>query len=79
MLILLAVSCLAWIGLLSLAFVFFFGTAISAGWILGGALLLAVTVWIVVMFREIRDAIEIPDSFASEDLKQNRPISDRSV
>ncbi len=61
MLILLVAACLVWIGLLSLAFVIFSGTAVSAGWIVAGALVSAVVVWVLVMLREIRNAIKLPD------------------
>ncbi|HEX7261515.1 MAG TPA: hypothetical protein VF258_06835, partial [Luteolibacter sp.] len=58
----LAISCLAWIGAISFAVVYFMGTAASTGWIIGGVLFLALAAWIVVMRREIRNAIELPHS-----------------
>jgi hypothetical protein len=64
--ILLLASCLIWIGGISLAVAFFLGTAVTTGWIIGGALLLGALVWILVMFREIRDAIELPDYLAQD-------------
>lgn len=57
--VLLAAACLGWIGLLSLAFVFFMGTGVSAGWIFAGALVLALAIWAVVMFGEFRRAIDL--------------------
>lgn len=67
MLILLAAACLAWIGILSLAFMAFLGTGVSAGWIFAGALLLALAVWVVVMFREFKQAIRMRESFSPDD------------
>lgn len=63
MLIVLVAACFAWIGVLSLAAVTFLGTAASTGWIIAGALLLALVIWLVVMAREIRQATELPDYF----------------
>lgn len=48
-------SCLAWMGFLSLAFVIC--KAVSIGWLIGGAFVLALTIWLVVMFREICETI----------------------
>lgn len=59
-LIVLAISCLVWIGAISFAVVYFMGTAASTGWIVGGGLLLALAVWVVVMLRQIRNAVELP-------------------
>lgn len=70
LLILLVAACLSWIGLLSLAFVCFFGTGLSAGWIFAGALILALMVWFVLMFSEFRQAIEMPEE-ASAELRHN--------
>ena len=58
--VLLAIACLAWVGILSLAFVFLLGAAITTGWIIAGALVLAMAVWFIVMMREIRKAVEWP-------------------
>lgn len=62
--ILMAMACLGWIGAISLAVLFFLGTSISSAWIFGGALVFAVVIWLAVMIREIREAIELPDAFA---------------
>lgn len=59
-LILLAATCLGWIGLLTLAFVSWIGTNVTAGWIFAGILFLALVVWIVVMAGEFRSAMEAP-------------------
>ncbi|MES2440252.1 MAG: hypothetical protein V4584_14375 [Verrucomicrobiota bacterium] len=59
--ILVAAACLVWIGLLSLAFMAISGMALSAGWIFAGALVFALAVWTVVMLKEIRQAILLPD------------------
>lgn len=64
-LILLVAACLVWIGILSLAFLAFSGMAVSSGWIVAGALFFAVLAWILVMFREIRGAVTIPDTSAT--------------
>ena len=53
LLILLVVSCLSWVGLFWLAIQIC--TMVSIGWILCGAVILALSVWLVVMFREIRE------------------------
>ncbi len=66
LLILVGAACLFWIGLLSLAFMALSGLAVSSGWIMAGALVCATFAWMLVMFREIRDAVEIPDPFDSE-------------
>lgn len=62
MLILLVAACLVWIGILSLAFLAFSGMSFSSGWIVAGALFFAVMAWVVVMFREFRGAIALPDT-----------------
>lgn len=64
-LILLAVACLVWIGILSLAFMSFMGSDVTVGWIFAGALFLALVVWIVVMAGEFRSAME--DRSAGDD------------
>lgn len=66
-LILLAAACLTWIGLLSLAFVFFTGTAASAGWLFAGALLLALAVWGVAMSWEFRNAVPRQEDLVEDD------------
>lgn len=66
LLILVGAACLFWIGLLSLTFMALSGFAVSSGWIMAGALLCATFAWMLVMFREIRDAVEMPDPFESE-------------
>jgi type VI protein secretion system component VasK len=68
-LVLLLASCLVWIGGISLAVAFFLGTAVTTGWILAGALFLAVCIWCVVMIREIRQAIELPDYPANDEAR----------
>ena len=60
--IVLAASCLAWVGVISMGVVFLTGISLSAGWIIAGTLLFAVAVWVVVMIKEIRDAIVLPDT-----------------
>lgn len=54
-LILLLASCLVWIGLLLVASMIC--TSIATGWIVGGAVILALTVWLLVMLREIREVV----------------------
>lgn len=67
--VLLAAACLGWIGLLSLAFMLFMSTGVSAGWIFAGALVLALGIWVVVMFGEFRRAIELTQAEAPEELE----------
>jgi hypothetical protein len=66
MLILLAATCLAWVGILSLAFMAFTGSGISAGWIFAGALIAGLAVWVALMFREIQNAPRAAESFDDE-------------
>ena len=65
--VLLVAACLGWIALLSAAFVLLLGTDISSGWIIAGALIAALAVWVAVMFREIRHAPDQPEYFSPED------------
>ncbi len=64
MLILLMAACLTWVGILSLASVMMSWLAYTTGWIVAGGLVCAVIAWLLVMVREIRDAVELPDFFA---------------
>ena len=66
MLILLAATCLAWVGILSLAFMAFTGSGIAAAWIFAGALIAALAVWVVLMIRELRFSPRIAESFENE-------------
>lgn len=61
-LILLGGACLAWIGILSLAFMLLAGKGVAAGWIVAGALFLGLAVWVVVMFREFLHATGWPSA-----------------
>lgn len=63
-LILLVAACLVWIGIISLAVLAFSGMAVSSGWIVAGALAFAVVAWVLVMAREIRSAVTMPDTSA---------------
>lgn len=56
MLFVLAGACLAWIGLLSVAFLVFTGLGMSTGWMVAGALFFAMVVWTLVMGGEFRNA-----------------------
>jgi membrane protein implicated in regulation of membrane protease activity len=67
-LIVLVAACLFWIGALSLAVVAFAGGAIFTGWMIAGALLLALMVSLFVVFREIRRATELPDYLSQIEL-----------
>ena len=58
-LIVLLASCLFWAGGISLAVMWFAGTSVTTGWIVVGALVLAVLVWLAVMSHEIRHAIAL--------------------
>ncbi len=58
-LIVLLASCLLWVGGISLAVMWFAGTSVTIGWIVAGALVLALLVWLAVMFHEIRHAVEL--------------------
>jgi len=73
-LILLVVSCLAWIGIISCGVALFLGSGIPVGWIVAGILLLATLIWVAVMFREFRDAIEIPEYFPPVEREARRPV-----
>jgi hypothetical protein len=67
-LILVGATCLVWITIFSLAFVNLSGLALSNAWLMAGALVFASAAWVLVMIREIRDAVEIPDPYGSGDL-----------
>lgn len=67
MLILLASACLAWVGLLSVAFLAFTGLGFGAAWVFAGALLFALMVWALVMGSEFRNARMVRSSGLSED------------
>jgi hypothetical protein len=58
-LIVLLASCLFWAGGISLAVMWFAGTPMTIGWIMAGALVLALLVWLAVMSHEIRHAMEL--------------------
>ncbi|WP_348216546.1 hypothetical protein [Luteolibacter sp.] len=80
MLILLVAACLVWVGLLSLAYVLLSGTTISSGWIVAGALVFAVIAWVLVMIREIRDSILVPDFSAhGERVDENYDVDGKST
>ena len=68
MLIALVATCLFWIGAISLAVVAFAGGAIFTGWMIAGALLLALMVSLFVVFREVRRATELPDYLSQIEL-----------
>jgi fatty acid desaturase len=74
LLILLVVSCLLWIGIISFAITLFTGSGLSAVWIIAGVLLLATLIWVVVMFREFQNAIEIPEYFPPVEREARRPV-----
>lgn len=72
-------SCLIWIGGISLAIVCFMGTAVTTGWIMAGALLIALAIWVIVMAKEIHNAIELPDFFSSDVADKSAHSIERSV
>jgi uncharacterized protein (DUF58 family) len=53
-LVLLAAASLSWIAILTGAVLALTGSGISALWIVAGALVFALAVWVIVMFREFR-------------------------
>ncbi|RYD24048.1 MAG: hypothetical protein EOP88_01805 [Verrucomicrobiaceae bacterium] len=63
-LILLVAACLVWVGIISLAVAVFSGS-VSSGWVVAGAVVLAIMAWVLVMAREIRDAVTAPDESAA--------------
>lgn len=64
----LVATCLFWIGALSLAVVAFAGGAVLTGWMIAGALMLALMISLFVVFREIRRATELPDYLSQIEL-----------
>jgi len=66
-LILLVASCLVWVLGISTALVFFFGSDAKLGWILAGSLVLSAMVWLLVMAREIRQAIDLSGYYVPGD------------
>lgn len=79
MLILLAATCLAWVGILSLAFMAFTGSGISAGWIFAGALFAALAVWVVLMLRELQHAPRVAESFDDDNDELELQLARKSV
>ena len=61
--ILLAVSCLIWIGILSLAAVFIFGASASIGWIIAGTLFLGLIFATAVIVNEVLNASDLVENF----------------
>ncbi len=62
-LILVVAACLVWITLISAAVIALTGVAASNGWIVAGALLFSAVAWVLVMIREIRNSVRMPDDF----------------
>jgi hypothetical protein len=75
-LILLVASCLVWVLGISTALVFFFGSDAKLGWILAGSLVFSAMVWLLVMAREIRQAIDLSEYHIAGDslIEQCRAI-----
>ena len=71
LLILLVASSLAWIGVLTLAAVELFGIEVSTGWIIAGAMMLGLVAMVLVIFKEVRRAIELPDYLAEAELARH--------
>jgi hypothetical protein len=47
--------------------IYFLGTSVTVGWIIAGALFLAAAVWMVVMYREFKNAMVLPQKVSSDD------------
>lgn len=71
MLILLGVSCLAWVGVLAAGATWIFGGSVPVGWLVAGALFAVLAIWFVVMFRELLRSAELPEQF-EENEESNR-------
>jgi hypothetical protein len=67
-LILVGAACLFWIMLFSVSFAKLSGLAPSNGWLMAGALAFASAAWILLMVREVRNAVELPDPYGSAEL-----------
>lgn len=81
MLILVGAACLVWILFFSLTFVELSGLALSNGLLMAVALIFASAAWLLVTLREIRNAVELPDPFATENLHDHprfRPGDDEN-
>lgn len=79
MLILLAGACLAWVGLLSVAFLAFTGLGLGAAWVFAGALMFALVVWALVMGGEFRNAaMTRASAFSDDDDVVTGPLPRRS-
>jgi len=50
-----------WVLGISTALVFFFGSDVKLGWILAGSLVFSAIMWLMVMAREIRQAIDLSE------------------
>ena len=54
-------SCLAWIGTITFALVYFFDLSSTSAWLIAGSLGLSVTLAISVIVHELRNAIVLPE------------------
>lgn len=65
-LVLLGAACSLWIGLISVGVVLLMGTGASVGWIVAGVLSFTVVIFGLMMAREIRNAIVLPDDYSED-------------
>jgi hypothetical protein len=65
-LILVVAAILFWIGLRSWAFTALAGFSARCGLILAGTLVSASVAWVLIMIRELRNALDLPDDCAAE-------------
>jgi hypothetical protein len=55
-------SCMAWIGGITFALAYFFELTPPAAWVIASSLSLSATIAITFIFRELRNAIVLPDN-----------------
>jgi hypothetical protein len=67
-------SCLAWIGGISLAMVYFLGLSSTVGWIIAGSLGFSSIVAVTIILYEMRHAVEMPDGTDHADI-EGPPVS----
>lgn len=69
------VSCLAWVGGLTSALVYFLELSTSTGWLIASLLGFSSTVAITMIIYEMRHAVELPDGFDDAEFDKLLPVS----
>ena len=77
-LVLLAAASLSWIAILTVAILALTGHGVSAIGVIVGALILALAVWVIVMFREFRQAIGLSSAAVGSE-QEERLVREPSI